>query len=1282
MRILHTADWHIGNYPGPEQDGVNLRGADIGLCINHIRDMALLREPDLMVISGDLFHQARVWSDRGLREVKVAIRALEVISESCVILVLRGTPNHDGEEQFALLEAHFNGNSRVYIISQPGIYTCWSQKGEQVSVAALPGFDKGYFRSKFPGLSKEEEDQVFTSELGKIVLGLRAKCKDDAPAILISHYTVPGCVTESGQVPFLAQFEPVLAPEVLDAAGFDLIALGHIHKPQQVIACKNTYYSGAINQLTFNDEGQQRGFLIHDLDRDTHAFYPTPYRAFATYRLMDEDIAKILTGKMDQVAASHWAEGNGCQGKIVRVLYSCSEDQNKAFNKALLEQRLYADGAFWVSEISPEQMVEVANKNDLSDKADPVVNLQNYLSEKDYSQVVIAEVVEVAMPLIAQALSGEKTAGLHGAFLPIEIEVKNYRNYVAETFDFSQISFCTINGKNGSGKSSLFMDAILDCLYEEPREGDLTGWIRSDEEARSGSIRLTFSIGEQVFRVVRTRAKSGKATLNLGELIGDEWANRSKEKIKDTQDEIIHILGMDSLTFRSCALIMQDQYGLFLQADKESRMAILGSLLGLGIYETMEGLAKNKVTDLNRALNSHDDRLKQLSEAIKPGDHLAADLSMAQDKIAQSRGKLTQLNAQRDKVNVDLSNKQEAMLRADKIAGNIKGLKAKQSRLEEQIENQKAIIQKAEQMLGQEAMIKEHLDSYQTLLAKEKALLGSQATYEIKTKEADQVAREIAGLIGLLANQQLMANRLEEEKVPLEVALSQEEQLKAQARQYALANEHYEQMIAQANRYHELQDALSGKQRTYLEAKSDHALEAHRRKTVLEGYQGKLALLDDSGCLDVGQATCKFLADAQKAKLDLEPFRTQSNRWREDSLLVLADLAQEITEEEKRIEALGYDHEATTKQKNLVDSLSGSHKAYEALSGKRVALEQLGIRCQESAQVTSNYQGQLMALEEKQSALVEELATLEESARDYVKVTKELQEEKIWLEIANGLPVAKEQQTTALLRLMELDQEKISCIKDLKELEEALINEQALTQGAEALAVTLRDINRQLDLKNQEISTIQVQIGSLNRQLEVIKQQRLDMVDLQYLIKSLAKEVNQYGILKKAFSQDGIPHYIIRSIIPQLTAIANNILGQMTGGKMGMDFKTEKVLKSNSKKEVVTLDIFIEEYGKGALPYLSKSGGEKVKASLSAILALAEIKSTQAGIQLGMLFIDEPPFLDSDGIQAYCDALETIRKRYSKIKVMAITHDPTMKARFPQSVDVIKTDKGSKVVLN
>jgi exonuclease SbcC len=62
-----------------------------------------------------------------------------------------------------------------------------------------------------------------------------------------------------------------------------------------------------------------------------------------------------------------------------------------------------------------------------------------------------------------------------------------------------------------------------------------------------------------------------------------------------------------------------------------------------------------------------------------------------------------------------------------------------------------------------------------------------------------------------------------------------------------------------------------------------------------------------------------------------------------------------------------------------------------------------------------------------------------------------------------------------------------------------------------------------------------------------------------------------------------------------------------------------------------------------------------------------------------MLFIDEPPFLDEEGVQAYCDALEAIQSRYENMKVMAITHNQAMKERFPQSIEVIKTEEGSKV---
>ena len=59
--------------------------------------------------------------------------------------------------------------------------------------------------------------------------------------------------------------------------------------------------------------------------------------------------------------------------------------------------------------------------------------------------------------------------------MPRTIEVKNYRSYTEAAFDFSPVHMAMVNGQNGVGKSSLFMDAIADCLYEQTRKEDIGG---------------------------------------------------------------------------------------------------------------------------------------------------------------------------------------------------------------------------------------------------------------------------------------------------------------------------------------------------------------------------------------------------------------------------------------------------------------------------------------------------------------------------------------------------------------------------------------------------------------------------------------------------------------------------------------------------------------------------------------------------------------------------------------------------------------------------------------
>ena len=241
-------------------------------------------------------------------------------------------------------------------------------------------------------------------------------------------------------------------------------------------------------------------------------------------------------------------------GKIVRVRYSCISEEEKALNKAELQQKLMEMGAFYISDILPEDVEELDAKDQLTEHDGPTEALSRWLDLNNVEPWQKARLMELASPIIAKADHGMDDGHSTGAFLPISIEVKNYRSYTDAAFSFEPVHMAMVNGANGVGKSSLFMDAIADCLYEQTRKEDIGGWVR--EGTKSGSIIFTFAMGEKKYRVVRTRTASGRGTLALQcfNAENQEWADGSDTTMRLTQTKIERLLGMDCNTFCSIAL--------------------------------------------------------------------------------------------------------------------------------------------------------------------------------------------------------------------------------------------------------------------------------------------------------------------------------------------------------------------------------------------------------------------------------------------------------------------------------------------------------------------------------------------------------------------------------------------------------------------------------------------------------------------------------------------------------------------------------------------------------
>jgi hypothetical protein len=99
--------------------------------------------------------------------------------------------------------------------------------------------------------------------------------------------------------------------------------------------------------------------------------------------------------------------------------------------------------------------------------------------------------LELSAPIIAEVRAKTPSGKLTGLFEPISIEVKNYRSYIEETFDFRKIKFAMVNGVNGIGKSALFMDAITDCLYEETGKASLLVGLQTVQKRKAVQLPLS-----------------------------------------------------------------------------------------------------------------------------------------------------------------------------------------------------------------------------------------------------------------------------------------------------------------------------------------------------------------------------------------------------------------------------------------------------------------------------------------------------------------------------------------------------------------------------------------------------------------------------------------------------------------------------------------------------------------------------------------------------------------------------------------------------------------------
>lgn len=273
MRILHTADWHLGDRLGRISRADDLRRA-----VERLRAYCDSEGVEVLLVAGDLFSDK--CGAEGLREAIEHLQATFVpfLRGGGTIVALTG--NHDSETFCRTLGHAFELASpagiepgglatrgRLYLATEPTFFRLPGRDGDDVQFVLMPyptpyRYLDGASR-RFGGLG-EKNTALMGAYLSRMVeIQGHAAFRPELPTVLGAHIHVQGA---NGAGPFrMSEAESIIFPEAAVPADWAYVALGHIHKPQALGGLAHVRYSGSIDRLDLGEADDPKGAYLIDV---------------------------------------------------------------------------------------------------------------------------------------------------------------------------------------------------------------------------------------------------------------------------------------------------------------------------------------------------------------------------------------------------------------------------------------------------------------------------------------------------------------------------------------------------------------------------------------------------------------------------------------------------------------------------------------------------------------------------------------------------------------------------------------------------------------------------------------------------------------------------------------------------------------------------------------------------------------------------------------------------------------------------------------------------------
>ncbi len=340
IRFIHTADIHFGveNYGRLDaKTGIHSRLLDFERALNFCIDYAINNKVDFFLFAGDAY---KTPNPTPTHQKLLANCLLKLHKANIPIVMTIG--NHDNPLSFGKAHAleifqQFPVDG-FYISAKPKIILLNTKSGPiQIVTIPWPTRNSISVNNEHINLTQFEITKYISQAVCRIIKELASQLDPKLPAVLVGHLTVASGIFSGSEKQAIYGTDPIFMPCQLAIDPFDYVALGHLHRFQNLNGSSKIpiVYSGSIERIDFGERNEEKGFCLVTIKEKRNTIYEfikTPTRNFIQIEVNIDESDNQTEQILNKICKYN------INGAIIKIIYYLKNNQKDRVDLNTIQQ--------------------------------------------------------------------------------------------------------------------------------------------------------------------------------------------------------------------------------------------------------------------------------------------------------------------------------------------------------------------------------------------------------------------------------------------------------------------------------------------------------------------------------------------------------------------------------------------------------------------------------------------------------------------------------------------------------------------------------------------------------------------------------------------------------------------------------------------------------------------------------------------------------------------------------------------------------------------------------